>query len=183
MNNIISRFESGAPIYPIEAKYLERIGYGSFFTWIVLHYAKHHEYIEKEERDKDNKRQRMLRAYERAHKWLMYSVKNNHFKLEDKPLIAVKPIIEGMSGRPFCPKDVLRCKGIYFLYRNNELLYIGSSKNIYSRIKSHYWGKKIPFNCFKFLLMQDEYTMFDVVDYEYFYINDFLPPYNRKFKR
>jgi len=183
MNNVVNRFMNGGIMYPIEAKYLERIGFKCIEFYLIKQYSKHPEYLEKEQRDKANKKNRQRRAYARVYKWLMYSVKNNHIRIEDKPPIAAKPIIEGVSGMPFSPKKVLNCKGVYFLYRNNELLYVGSSKNIYIRIKGHYWGKKIPFNCFKFIIMNDKYTMEDVIDFEYFCINDLLPPYNRKFKR
>lgn len=181
--NYIERYYDQKPIYPIEAKYLEKIGHGGYYTQIVLYYARHPEYIEKDKRNEENKKNRIQKVYENAHKWLMFSVENNHFQLKDKPPIAVKPIMDNMINIPFYPEHVLNCKGVYFLYRNKELLYIGSSKNIYSRIKSHYWKNKIPFNCFKFFLMKDEYTMFDVIDFEYLWINDLLPPYNKRLKR
>lgn len=184
MNNVVKRyFRNGYIMYPIEAKYLERIGVTALEYYIFEKHCKHPEHLEKEQRDRKNKEVRKYRAYKRAHKWLMYSIKNNHLRIEDKPPIAAKPIIVGMSGMPFNAEDVLNCKGVYFLYWNNKLLYVGSSKNIYIRIKGHYWGKKIPFNCFKFILFGEEYTMSDVVDFEYCWINDLLPPYNKRLKR
>lgn len=183
LNSVLHRFYNNQTVYPIEAKYLVKCGHYGFPYNFIISKGEHPDYTRKEETDWHNKEVRKYRAYERAHKWLMYSIKNNHLKIEDKPPIAAKPIVEGMLGRPFYPQDVLNLKGVYFLYRNNELLYVGSSKNIYIRIKGHYWGKKIPFNCFKFILFGEEYTMFDVIDFEYCWINDLLPPYNKRLKR
>jgi len=180
------RINNREVVYPIEAKYLDVMGCRSYYTELILDYAKHSDYRQKEANIKWINRQRLQKTYNRALSRLIYSIENNSIGIDAKPLIAIKPILAKGDYCEFASKceyiEALQNKGIYFLYRNNELLYIGSSINIYSRIKSHYWGNKIPFNCFKFFLMQDGCTMFDVIECEYYLINDLLPPYNKRLK-
>lgn len=180
------RINNREVVYPIEAKYLDVMGCRSYYTELILDYAKHSDYRQKEANIKWINRQRLQKTYNRALSRLIYSIENNNIGIDAKPLIAIKPILAKGDYYEFdCQcgySEVLQSKGIYFLYRNSELLYIGSSKNILSRIKSHYWRNEIPFNCFKFFLMKDRFTMNDVIEYEYYLINDLLPPYNKRFK-
>lgn len=47
--------------------------------------------------------------------------------------------------------DISVTRGIYFLYRGNELVYIGKSKNIHARIASHLVEKLKEFDAYKIL--------------------------------
>lgn len=183
----LERFYTKGVIYPIEAKYLNKIGRGGYYTDIVLRNSIHKEYLAKKQRvDKANE-VRIARAYLKAYAMLSYSVEHNSGKINNNPLIAMYPIFGHGKNHPISspsiPRKLLSCKGVYFLYQKGKILYVGSSKNIYLRIKQHCFDGRIPFDCFKFFLMGDEYDMSDVIDFEYFYIEDLNPPYNKRKKR
>ena len=102
--------------------------------------------------------------------------------LKYRPIIPIVPLYNQSIFSAYDNKgDGLRVKGIYFLYNNKELVYIGSSKMILKRLHIHYTGKKIPFNGFKFMAMDDE-TMENIVREEYVLIKQFRPIHNKKMK-
>lgn len=69
------------------------------------------------------------------------------------------------------------CRGVYFLIKNNEIIYIGSSINIYGRLVTHY--NSIDFDSHSFIKM----NMLDkkelrIIEAEY--ILKYLPKHNCK---
>lgn len=72
-----------------------------------------------------------------------------------------------------------RKPGIYFLYKDDILVYIGVTKNIYVRILEHSFDVKKDFDSFK--TFKDEtdfdYTSLEIV--EVFLINCLTPKYNK----
>jgi hypothetical protein len=71
--------------------------------------------------------------------------------------------------RVITPKFVV---GIYFLYDNNELVYIGKSTNIHIRINTHRKNKQ--FDSYSILKCCED----DLKIYERILINKYLPKYN-----
>ena len=73
--------------------------------------------------------------------------------------------------------------GIYFLIQNSEIIYIGSSKDIYTRLKLHKKVKRINFTHLK-IIQFDIRKEFYKVDYEAMqdlerkYIEKFTPIFN-----
>ena len=100
--------------------------------------------------------------------------------LKYRPIIPIVPLYNQSIFSAYDKSgDELRVKGVYLLYNNKKLVYIGSSKMILKRLHIHYTGKKIAFNGFKFIEMNDE-AMENVVRQEYILINQFRPVYNKK---
>lgn len=69
--------------------------------------------------------------------------------------------------------------GIYFLFKEQELLYIGQSINVHNRIRTH---KNDPYRPIKF----DEVLLYpcdekNLIDHETILIRTFNPPLNRKY--
>jgi len=64
--------------------------------------------------------------------------------------------------------------GIYRLYNDNDIVYIGKSINIKNRIKEHIKDK--IFNKFDFAITNNES---DKILYEIYYIDKFKPVYNK----
>lgn len=78
------------------------------------------------------------------------------------------------KGRPYSTKhaDI----GLYFLFNKKKLVYIGSSKNIASRIKNH--SDKV-YESVSIILEQNINTnIYDLIDYESFLIRKFRPELN-----
>ena len=86
----------------------------------------------------------------------------------------------------YTKKDIDNCnviiQGIYFIFnKNDELMYIGKSNNIFNRMRSHYNGsngeKNICHNyySFRYGILNDP-TDRDI--YETWYINKMKPPLN-----
>ena len=74
--------------------------------------------------------------------------------------------------------------GIYFLWNDDELVYIGMARNIADRVIGHKraamgfrTGKKIEFNSYSFFLWDDEPWMHEV---ELLYILAYRPRFNEK---
>lgn len=63
-------------------------------------------------------------------------------------------------------------QGVYFLIQNDEIIYVGSSCNIRSRINTHIMAGKIPFDSFYFIQTNSYQTE------EIKYIVKFNPKYN-----
>jgi excinuclease UvrABC nuclease subunit len=81
--------------------------------------------------------------------------------------------LRGNSG-----KKRFSISGVYFLYFNTILIYIGQSKNIYFRIKNHIGMPIKKFNKFGFVCTNDpiEKTIL-----EKRYISNLCPFYNRNY--
>jgi hypothetical protein len=47
-------------------------------------------------------------------------------------------------------------KGVYFLFDENSLLYIGKANQIYKRIKSHWFERYIPFVYYLYIELDDK---------------------------
>lgn len=74
---------------------------------------------------------------------------------------------------------VHNCIGIYFLYKDDELVYIGQSKNIGLRIyDGHVRGKAKDFDSYKFVEISDDYNINKI---ERLLIEKYLPTYNKSF--
>lgn len=65
--------------------------------------------------------------------------------------------------------------GVYFLIRQNKIVYVGQSRDVYSRVQSHRAERRIEFDRFKFL----DVAVADLNTVERFYIAKFDPEYNR----
>ena len=82
-------------------------------------------------------------------------------------------------------KDYTGVEGIYFICRNKEIMYIGQTNNLYSRILTHSFLKKnkdikfIYFYELKGIKIRKFYEMI----YKYYYLNkiDFEEYYNQKY--
>ncbi len=66
-------------------------------------------------------------------------------------------------------------RGIYFLYRGKELVYIGSSLSIIKRINEHFKQKKKEFDSYKFLELNGT---IDLIGAESRFIYKYKPIYN-----
>jgi len=73
----------------------------------------------------------------------------------------------------------LRKAGLYFLYKDHELVYIGVSKNVYVRILEHSFENKKEFDSVKTLIATDSinHTMTELI--EVFLIHNLKPTYNK----
>lgn len=92
------------------------------------------------------------------------------------------------SGEP--PWD----SGVYFLWRGQELLYVGMSKYLPDRLVGHALcrdglrtGKRIPFDQYTFIVFQvwveeilDHTKLEELRNLEATYIRQYLPPFNDK---
>ncbi len=65
--------------------------------------------------------------------------------------------------------------GIYFLYKNTEIVYLGKSKDIEKRIIEHIYMLKKDFDSYSYLEVGNDKIDF----YERFFLNKFLPKYNK----
>lgn len=66
------------------------------------------------------------------------------FKLTNKGILSHKQIIE--TGKLFSEDE---CIGVYFLIKNNEIIYVGQSVNVFSRVGQHRYLK--DFDGFKYI--------------------------------
>lgn len=65
--------------------------------------------------------------------------------------------------------------GVYFLYRKNDIVYIGSSKDIFNRLEYHYKDEVKVFDSYSYVeINENEYEIM-----ERFLINKYLPIYNK----
>lgn len=88
---------------------------------------------------------------------------------------------------PLLPVDALRAlprelperdqSGVYFLWRLDELLYIGHSRAISWRIYQHDCARRIPYLYFTFIVSRHLESREDL---EAAYIRAYLPPFNRQ---
>lgn len=72
----------------------------------------------------------------------------------------------------FLDKISLNDCGVYFLFREEEVVYVGSSKNIASRIATHIKTKS--FDSYSKIHCNPE----DMLDLEFEYIVEYVPIYN-----
>jgi len=82
--------------------------------------------------------------------------------------------------------DVMEVKDpcLYFLWKNDELLYIGGTTQSCDRIKRHIRdrnyksainGRPVPFNCYTFLEVHDRFELWKLEEQ---YQKHYDPPYN-----
>lgn len=71
--------------------------------------------------------------------------------------------------------EVKKIRGIYFLFRGNELVYIGSSINITSRIETHRIQKQKEFDSYRILELNGNINLIKV---EARFIYKYKPIYN-----
>lgn len=72
-----------------------------------------------------------------------------------------------------------------FVDKNNNVLYIGKSKSLYTRIKQHFLNGHLDANCYKetnAIYYYNFDTQMEMDIYEIYYINKYLPKYNLEFK-
>lgn len=67
-------------------------------------------------------------------------------------------------------------RGVYFLYADDQLVYIGQSVNIPSRIRDHLRDGTKIFNAYKSIIIPIGQDLTDVED---FYIRKYNPKYNK----
>ena len=72
-------------------------------------------------------------------------------------------------------------KGIYFLYKNSQLVYIGKTKNLYQRLNDHLKNDNKIFDTYKFIEITNNET--NIVEIETFFIQKFQPLYNKLKKK
>lgn len=71
-------------------------------------------------------------------------------------------------------------RGIYFLYRGLELVYIGQTVNLFRRIGQHLDDKTKEFDSYKFLEINGNINLMKI---EIFLIKRFQPTYNKARKK
>ena len=85
------------------------------------------------------------------------------------------------SAAPILPVDVYcvdllgRNSGIYFLFNEDSLIYIGQAKNVHTRVEQHYAERSKEFTLFSWLLVPEN----DLNEVEASYIAAYAPPLNR----
>lgn len=75
--------------------------------------------------------------------------------------------------------SVIICCGVYFLWRDQELLYVGQSILVGSRLAQHEADGRIPFT--HHTCLQVNYDQLDTVEFDY--IEHLKPPYNVQIHR
>lgn len=87
------------------------------------------------------------------------------------------PQIIDISSLPLL--KIKNIKGIYFLYKNNDIVYIGQTKNLISRLAVHLADKNKDFDSYKFLELPHNMNLNKL---ERFLIKKFKPEYNILYK-
>ncbi len=82
-----------------------------------------------------------------------------------------------ISGLEMKTLDYKVLSGIYFLYQNETLNYIGKAINITNRVYQHLQANAIPFNNIKYVEIAD---LDKIIEYEKNLIIEFKPPYNKE---
>jgi hypothetical protein len=72
-------------------------------------------------------------------------------------------------------RKVKRMKGVYFLFRQDELVYIGQSRDIVTRLILHKQKRQIVFDSFA-VIETDPHSLESV---EALYINQYRPKFNK----
>lgn len=75
--------------------------------------------------------------------------------------------------------SIIICSGVYFLWRENDLLYVGQSRLVGQRLIEHEKASVIPFT--HHTCLQCNYDQLDTVEYDY--IEHLKPPYNKQIHR
>jgi excinuclease UvrABC nuclease subunit len=79
--------------------------------------------------------------------------------------------------------NVKPLRGIYFLYDNDELVYIGQSISIQRRVWQHFHGdsriEQKSFNKYKFIEINEDESLDKI---ELLFILEYNPKYNKNFK-
>jgi len=73
----------------------------------------------------------------------------------------------------------LRSEGLYFLYKDGKIVYIGVSKNVYVRILEHSFEDKKDFDSLKVLTHNQDAGFIVLEIMEVFLINRLTPKYNK----
>lgn len=92
------------------------------------------------------------------------NTKPNTYLLDLKNLIKAKMKLN---------EDFILC-GIYFLIKNHNIVYVGSSSHLFTRIKSHITENKKDFDSFSYVVCEEQ----DRLLLESKYILKYLPKYN-----
>ena len=66
-------------------------------------------------------------------------------------------------------------RGVYFLYQNSTVVYVGLSKNISNRLHNHYSEKQKIFDSYSYIEIPDEIDLYFIESY---FINYYKPIYN-----
>lgn len=87
------------------------------------------------------------------------------------------PLLEKIKNKSVTPDAVMSVNfsGVYFLFHNDELRYVGQSKQVPIRIYQHKQMNKFYFNRVSFLKVKIEHLL----EMESYYIKLFNPPENR----
>jgi excinuclease UvrABC nuclease subunit len=72
--------------------------------------------------------------------------------------------------------------GVYVLWKESQLLYVGSSLNVQNRIAQHVWAGKIPFTGYSVVEVNDERILLMLEAIENAYIEALEPPFNLRKK-
>lgn len=102
---------------------------------------------------------------------------------KDYKIITFDSVVKSNWKNIIYPKGVytqIKNKGIYFLYYGNQIVYIGCTLNLHSRIKQHSsrssnkkWTDVIYYE-------MNDYRKIDLLKFEIILINYFKPFYNKK---
>ena len=89
--------------------------------------------------------------------------------------------LKDISNLPYCYRidNLPEISAIYFMVKENKILYIGQSSNIRKRLSSHRWIVKNYVPKIHYLEVWDNKNRLELENY---YINKFLPLYNRMIK-
>ena len=118
-----------------------------------------------------------------AKKLMSASFKMNNAKVHDEkiesvcesldPIMPIKDIIENSFERDFS-----QSKGVYFLIQDDEIVYVGESKNVYARLLFHYNDDSKKFNKIYFIHIDSSTKKRRAI--ESYYIMKINPKYNEK---
>lgn len=95
-------------------------------------------------------------------------------------MIKILQINEIVEGKKPLPKPVKEFpyNGVYFLIKDNEVVYVGKSKDVHSRVMTHLVDKEKDFDSYSYILLENAHDR-DVT--ECFYIETLAPKYNNSF--
>ena len=93
------------------------------------------------------------------------------------PSLSTKTLINDLKSQATTPETVIELKipGVYFLFRNEEIVYVGQSRHVPGRIADHVREKRIPFDRVAFLRVPPE----KLLETESYYIDLLWPEENR----
>lgn len=142
----------------------------------VFEHERELEQIKREVDQLKNVRTRLLENEARS------NIFQNSTSPESAPASKAKPLFP--EGRPLTASDIVglagalpnKKSGVYFLLKDDAIVYVGKSKNLIGRIREHIKDESKEFN--RFALLGTEVSTAEAI--ESYYISLLNPPLNRK---